>query len=314
MKRALVCGASGFIAGHLIRKLRREAYWVRGVDIRDLPPDREVDSFVRVDLRHAGACHTALAGGFDEVYQLAANVGGMGYTHVEECEIMHDNALININMIHAAAEMEIPRYFFSSSACVYRDMGLDEPMITEEEAYPAHPDNEYGWEKLYAERIALTYARRYPIQVRIARFDSVFGPDAPWRGGREKVLPAFCRKAIEAEDGGDFEIWGNGTAVRTEIYVTDTVEGVYALMQSDLEGPTNIGSDVRHSVNEFADMAIELSGKKLTKKHIDGPVGVRARNFGTERIRSLGWGPQVPLEVGLKRLYNWIEGEMGRAS
>jgi len=317
MKRALVCGASGFIAGHLISKLKGEGYWVRGVDIK---PAGEaftaVDDWITLDLRRPENCARALLvpGGLDEVYQLAANVGGMGYTAVEECEIMHDNALININMIHTAAKMGIPRYFFSSSACAYRDMGPDEPMITEEGAYPAHPDNEYGWEKLYAERIALAYARHSPIQVRVARFDSAFGPGAPWSGGREKVLPAFCRKAIEAGDGGNFEIWGDGTAIRTEIYVTDTVEGIYALMQSDLEGPTNIGSDERYSVNEFADMVIELSGKKLTKKHIDGPVGVQARNFSTERIRSLGWKPEVPLEVGLMRLYTWIEREMGRAS
>ena len=310
MKRALVCGASGFIAGYLIRKLKGEGYWVRGVDIRLPVYPVPLDEFKRLDLRWKEDVWEALRGNFDEVYQLAANNGGLGYLLSEECEIVHDNALINTNMIHAAAESSVPRYFFSSSSCVYPDMGIGAPMITEDGAYPAYPDNEYGWEKLYAERVALTYARYYPIQVRIARFMSVYGVDGPWYGGREKVLPALCRKAIRAADGGELEIWGDGTAIRTETYATDTVEGIYMLMQSDLAGPVNIGSDERYTIDEFADMVIELSGKKLAKKYIAGPVGVLARNFSIERIRSLGWEPQIPIEMGLAKLYNWIEKEM----
>lgn len=307
-KRALVCGAGGFIGGYLVRKLKQEGYWVRGVDIRNSIQPMPADEFKILDLCWMEDVWEALRGGFDEVYQLAAHQGGLGYTPFAECEIMHDNVLINTNMIHAAAESGVPRYFFSSSVCVYRDMGADATVISEAGVYPAQPDNEYGWEKLYTERMLLAYARRYPMQARIARFESAYGPYSPWEGGQEKVLPALCRKAIDAK--GPLEIWGDGTAVRPATYVTDTVNGVYALMQSDLEGPVNIGADERPTVNDLADAVIEASGKKLTKKYVEGPVGVQARNFSKARIRSLGWEVQVPLGEGIRQLYAWVEGEM----
>ena len=312
MRRALVCGAGGFIGGYLVRKLKQEGYWVRGVDIRTSIQPMPADEFKILDLRWMEGVWEALRGGFDEVYQLAAHMVGMGTMSLEECAIMHNNILINTHMIHAAAESGVLRYFFSSSVCVYRDMGADTPVISEEGVYPAQPDNEYGWEKLYAERMLLAYARHYPMQARIARFESAYGPYAPWSGGREKVLPAFCRKAIKAEDGGSLEIWGDGTAIRPHTYVTDTVEGVYALMQSDLEGPVNIGSSERPTVSDLAGAVIEASGKALTKKYVEGPVGVQARNFGKERIRSLGWEAQMPLGLGVRQLYAWVEGEMCR--
>ena len=242
MKRALVCGAGGFIGGHLVKKLKREGYWVRGVDIKthEFAPT-QADEFLLLDLREPQNCRAALTlpdgGTFDEVYQLAADMGGMGFISVAECEVLHNNALINIHMTHTAAEMGVPRYFFSSSVCVYRDMEPDEPPLTEDDAIPANPDNEYGWEKLYAERVAMAYGRRYGMKVRIARFENCYGPEGTWTGGREKAPAAICRKVAEAEDGGTIEVWGDGTAIRVFTYVDDLVDGIFVLMQSDLEGP-----------------------------------------------------------------------------
>ena len=212
MKKALVCGAGGFIGGHLVKKLKREGYWVRGVDIKqhEFAPT-QADEFLLLDLREPHNCWEALAvdgGTFDEIYQLAADMGGMGFIHTAECDIMHNSALINIHMIDAATKMGVPRYFFSSSVCVYRDMRPGEPEMTEDEAIPAHPDNEYGWEKLYAERMAQAYARHYPITVRIARFQNCYGPEGTWRGGREKAPAATCRKVAMAADGGTIPVWG----------------------------------------------------------------------------------------------------------
>jgi GDP-D-mannose 3',5'-epimerase len=250
MKRALVCGAGGFIGGHLVKKLKREGYWVRGVDIKphEFAPT-QADEFLLLDLRDPENCRKALTlpdGTFDEVYQLAADMGGMGFISVAECEVLHNNALINIHMAHTAATMGVPRYFFSSSVCVYRDMEPDEPPLTEDDAIPANPDNEYGWEKLYAERVAMAYGRRYGMQVRIARFENCYGPEGTWTGGREKAPAAICRKVAEAEDGGTIEVWGDGTAIRVFTYVDDLVDGIYTLMHSDLEGPVNHGNHRFH--------------------------------------------------------------------
>lgn len=310
MKRALVCGAGGFIGGHLVKKLKREGYWVRGADIKEHEfAPTQADEFLLLDLREPRNCRQALsvAGGtFDEVYQLAADMGGMGFIHGAECDIMHNSALINIHMIDTAARMEVPRYFFSSSVCVYRDMAPGEPPLAEAGALPAHPDNEYGWEKLYAERMAQAYSRHYSIQVRIARFENCYGPEGTWRGGREKAPAAICRKVAQAPDGGTIPVWGDGTAVRNYTYVDDMVEGIYLLTQSDLEGPVNLGGREYATVAELVQVVIDVSGKRIGVEYVEGPVGVHSRNFDKARSRSLGWEARVPLREGIARTYRWI--------
>ena len=314
MKRALVCGAGGFIGGHLVKKLKQEGYWVRGVDVKEHEFAPTVaDEFLLLDLREEENCQAALTlkdGKFDEVYQLAADMGGMGFISFAECEIMHNSALINIHVTHRAAEMGIPRYFFSSSVCVYRDMKPGEPEMTEEEAIPAHPDNEYGWEKLYAERVAMAYGRRYGMKVRIARFQNCYGPQGTWTGGREKAPAALCRKVAEAQDGGTVEVWGDGTAVRSYTYVSDMVDGIYMLMHSDLEGAVNIGCPQYVTVDELAAAVAEVSGKRVHVKHVDGPVGVQSRNFSNARIYSIGWRARVFLRDGIALTYPWVEAQV----
>jgi nucleoside-diphosphate-sugar epimerase len=310
MKTALVCGAGGFIGGHLVKKLKEEGYWVRGVDIKmhEWSPDA-ADEFLLLDLRIEENCRKALTINyqkFNEVYQLAADMGGMGFIHSAETEIMHNSALINIYMTDLAAKMGVPRYFFSSSVCVYRDMKKGEPEMTEEEAIPAHPDNEYGWEKLYSERIAQAYERRYGMQVRIARFQNCYGPEGTWTGGREKAPAAICRKVAEAEDGGTIEVWGDGSAIRSYTYVDDMTNGIYLLMQSDLHGAVNIGCPQYITVDELAGIVAKVAGKKIHIKHVPGPVGVESRNFSNQRIYSLGWKAKVYLEEGIRLTYPWI--------
>ncbi|MBM3333355.1 NAD-dependent epimerase/dehydratase family protein [Candidatus Sumerlaeota bacterium] len=307
MKRALVAGAGGFVGGHLLKRLKREGYWVRGVDIK--PHESAIlpaDEFLLLDLREEDNCRKALtlgSGVFDEVYQLAADTGGMGFIEAHECDIMNNNALINIHMIQTAIDAGAKSYFFSSSACVYRDMLPDEPELSEEEAYPAIPDNEYGWEKLYAERMALAYARNRGIKTRIARFQNCYGPEGTWRGGREKAPAAMCRKVAEAEDGGVIEVWGEGSAVRAYTYIDDMIEGIRILMRSDLEGPVNIGRQEYVSVDQLAKVVAEVARKKLDIRHVEGPVGVKARNFRIDKIKSVGWQSEFSLEEGIIRTY-----------
>ncbi len=317
METALVCGAGGFIASHLVKKLTQVGVHVRGVDLKepDFSPSA-ADEFRVLDLRLPRDCEAALD--FDgrppeHVYNLAADMGGMGFIHSAECEIMRNSALININMIHAAATAGVGRYFFSSSVCVYRDMAAGEPPLTEDDAIPANPDNEYGWEKLYAERTAAAYGRRYGFPVRIARFQNCFGPEGTWRGGREKAPAAICRKVAEALDGGTVEVWGDGSAIRSYVYVDDLVDGICTLMNSDVEGPANIGTPEYVSVDELVRLVIETSGKRLEVKHIDGPVGVQSRNFSHARIESLGWRPRFSLADGIGHTYRWIEQQVARA-
>ncbi len=311
MKKALVCGAGGFIAGHLVKKLKREGYWVRGVDIKEHEfAPTQADEFLLLDLREEDNCRAALTldnGPFDEVYQLAADMGGMGFIHSAECDIMHNSALINIHMSHSAWEMGVSRYFFSSSVCVYRDMQVGEPEMTEDEAIPANPDNEYGWEKLYAERMAMAYERNRGMKVRIARFQNCYGPEGTWTGGREKAPAALCRKIAEIEDGGTIEVWGDGSAVRSYTYVDDMVEGIYLLMHSDLQGAANIGCPEYVTVDELAYTIAEVAGKKINLKHVEGPVGVQSRNFSNERIYSIGWQSKYSVRDGIAHTYPWIE-------
>jgi nucleoside-diphosphate-sugar epimerase len=319
MKQALVCGAGGFIGGHLVRRLKAEGYWVRGVDIKG-PEFAETvaDEFLMLDLRDPRQCERALTLdsvgklGFDEVYQLAADMGGMGFISAAECEIMHHNALINSQMIHAAAVLGVSRYFFSSSVCVYRDMAPGEAELTEDEAYPAQPDNEYGWEKLYAERVALAFGRRYPMAVRIARFQNCYGPDGTWTGGREKAPAAICRKVAEADEGGTIEVWGDGSAIRSYTYVDDMVDGIYRLMQSGLEGPVNIGSPEYVTVAQLVDVVSRVARKQVLVRYVSGPVGVRSRNFSNGRVYSLGWRPRFSLEDGIGRTYPWVAEQVRR--
>jgi nucleoside-diphosphate-sugar epimerase len=317
MKTALVCGAGGFIGGHLVQRLKDEGYWVRGVDIKEHEyRETAADDFQVLDLREEANCVQALTlndGTFDEVYQLAADMGGMGFIHSAECEIMHNSVLINIHMTHHASRMSVPRYFFSSSVCVYRDMQVGEPEMTEAEAIPANPDNEYGWEKLYSERMAQAYGRNEGMIVRIARFQNCYGPYGTWTGGREKAPAAICRKVAEVEDGGTIEVWGDGTAVRSYTYVADMVDGIYRLMHSDLEGAVNIGCPQYVSVNELVETVAEIAGKKINIKHIDGPVGVQSRNFSNERIYSLGWEAKYNLKDGIAENYPWIEEQVKKA-
>lgn len=317
MKTALVCGAGGFIGGHLVKKLKSTGRYVRGVDIKEheFSPSA-ADEFLLLDLRSQTSAEAAvLINGkpADEVYMLAADMGGMGFIHSAECEIMRNSALINIHMIDAAANAGVGRYFFSSSVCVYRDMMPGEPELTEDDAVPANPDNEYGWEKLYAERTAQAYGRRFGMPVRIARFQNCYGPEGTWTGGREKAPAALCRKVAEAPDGGDVEVWGNGTAVRSYTYVDDMVEGIFILMQSDLEGPANIGSPEYVTVQELFDAVVEASGKSVKPSYVDGPVGVQSRNFSHDRIESLGWSAPTPLKHGIAKTYAWIEQQVEEA-
>ena len=317
MKTALVCGAGGFIGGHLDQRLKDEGYWVRGVDIKSHEyRETAADDFQVLDLREEANCIQALTlgeGTFDEVYQLAADMGGMGFIHTAECEIMHNSVLINIHMTHHAARLGVPRYFFSSSVCVYRDMQPGEPEMTEAEAVPANPDNEYGWEKLYSERMAQAYERNQGMTVRIARFQNCYGPYGTWTGGREKAPAAICRKVAEVGDEGTIEVWGDGTAVRSYTYVADMVDGIYRLMHSDLQGAVNIGCPEYVTVNELVETVAEISGKKINIKHIDGPVGVQSRNFSNERIYSTGWQAKYNLKDGIAENYPWIEAQVRKA-
>jgi len=311
VKKALVCGAGGFIAGHLVKRLKREGYWVRGVDIKEHEfSTSAADQFFILDLREKQNCEEALSleyGVFDEIYQLAADMGGMGFIHSAECEIMHNSALINIYMTHTAAKKGVKRYLFSSSVCIYRDMKPGEPELKEEEAVPANPDNEYGWEKLYAERLTQAYGRHHEMAIRIARLQNCYGAEGTWTGGREKAPAAICRKVAEAEDGGRIEIWGDGTANRSYTYVDDMVDGIFKLMQSELEGAVNIGCPQYVTVDELAGTVAEVAGKKIHIKRVDGPVGVQSRNFSNEKIYSIGWKPKVFLREGIELTYPWIE-------
>jgi nucleoside-diphosphate-sugar epimerase len=311
MKTALVCGAGGFIGHHLVRLLKGEGYWVRGVDLKR--PEfsaTEADEFLLLDLRQPESCARAVAldgeASFDEVYQLAADMGGMGFIHSAECEIMTNSALINIHMVNAASDANVGRYLFASSACVYRDQAIGEDEISENDAYPAMPDNEYGWEKLYAERMAFAHSRNRGLDVRVARFQNCYGPEGTWEGGREKAPAAICRKIAEVGDGGIIEIWGDGSAIRVYTYVDDLCDGIHTLMQSDIREPTNIGSSELISVDELVETVADVSGRSIGICHIDGPVGVQARYHSVARIESTGWRARWSLRRGIEATYPWI--------
>ena len=318
MKTAVVCGAGGFIGSHLVKRLKQEGYWVRGVDIKRPEFSRTAaDEFKVLDLREARNCVKAVtleSGVVDEVYQLAADMGGMGFIHSAECEIMHNSVLINVHMTHAAATQGVKRYFYSSSVCVYRDMKHGEPEMTEDQAVPANPDNEYGWEKLYSERMAMAYSRKFGMPVRIARFQNCYGPEGTWRGGREKAPAAICRKVVEANDGDTIDIWGDGSAVRSYTYVDDMVDGIFRLMHSDLEGAVNIGCPHYYSVKDLVDIVAAVAHKTIHPKTVPGPVGVQSRNFSNARIYSIGWQSRFDLKDGIALTYPWIKKQVKKAS
>lgn len=312
MKRILVNGAGGFIGGQLVKRLKSEGYWVRAVDIKRheffQPP---ADEFIQGDLREPEVVR-AVVDGVDEIYQLAADMGGAGYifTGEHDAGVMHNSSTINLNTLEFGRKAGVRRYFYSSSACMYpahNQVDPDNPKCSEDSAYPAAPDSEYGWEKLFSERLYMAYMRNHGLDVRVARFHNIFGPEGTWQGGREKAPAALCRKIAETPDGGEIEIWGDGLQTRSFLYVDECVEGVRRLMDSDFTGPVNIGSEEMVTINQLAEMIMEIAGKKLTIRHIDGPLGVRGRNSDNRLIRErLGWAPSCPLREGLEKSYAWI--------
>jgi nucleoside-diphosphate-sugar epimerase len=319
MKQALVCGGGGFIGHHLARKLKSLGYWVRSVDLKypEFSPKEEVDDFVIGDLRDSEVWQKILDRDFDEVYQLAADMGGAGFvfTGENDADIMHNSALINLNCLYYLKEKKFKgKVFYSSSACVYpeyKQTDPNNPGLKEEDAYPAGPDSEYGWEKLFSERMYFAFHRNYGINVRVARFHNIFGPEGTYEGGREKAPAALCRKVALAPNGGEIEIWGDGEQTRSFLYIDECLEGVLRLMNSDFLGPVNIGSDEMISINNLAKMIMEIAGKNLKIKHIPGPLGVRGRNSDNTLIKEkLGWAPSKPLREGIEKTYHWIESEL----
>lgn len=313
MKKILVCGAGGFIGSHLVKRLKNDGFWVRGVDLKypEYAPT-EAHDFVIGDLRDPMLCRYVVDQKFDEVYQLAADMGGAGFvfTGENDADIMHNSALINLNMLEACQKRNIKRVFYSSSACMYPEhnqLDPENPKTAEDTAYPANPDSEYGWEKLFSERLYLAFHRNHGMEARIGRYHNIFGPEGTWTGGREKAPAALCRKVAEAANGEEIEIWGDGEQTRSFLYVDECVEGTIRLTRSDWTGPVNIGSEEMVTINRLAEMIMEVAGKQLTINHIEGPLGVRGRNSDNKLINDkLGWMPRESLYDGLKKTYPWV--------
>jgi GDP-D-mannose 3', 5'-epimerase len=320
-KTALVCGAGGFIGSHLVKRLKSEGYWVQGADLK-YPEFSQTaaDEFVIGDLRDQQVCKKVLSRTVDEVYQLAADMGGAGYifTGEHDAAVMHNSATINLNMLETSRIQGVKKIFYSSSACMYpayNQEDPDNPKCSEESAYPAAPDSEYGWEKLFSERLYLSYFRNYGLQVRVARFHNIFGPEGTWRGGKEKAPAAVCRKVAEAPSGGTIEIWGDGKQTRSFLYIDECVEGIRRLVNSDFMGPVNLGSEEMISMNDFASLVMRISGKRLSIKNIDGPTGVRGRNSDNNLIRQrLNWAPSQSLAEGVRKAYSWIDEQVRNVS
>jgi nucleoside-diphosphate-sugar epimerase len=335
MKTALVLGAGGFIGSHLIRRLKSEGYWVRGVDLKYSEHWITIaDEFIIGDLRDPNVVARVMLApsqpigsklnSFDEVYQLAADMGGAGYifTGDNDANVMHNSSLINLNVVHEAVLNSVKKIFYSSSACMYPEhnqLDPENPNCEESSAYPANPDSEYGWEKLFSERLYLAFHRNYELNVRIARFHNIFGPYGTWKGGKEKAPAAMCRKVAECVDGGEIEVWGDGLQTRSFLYIDECIDAVLALMNSDFIGPVNIGSEEMVTINELAKIAIEISGKNVSIKNIEGdeffekygfkcPTGVRGRNSDNALFfEKIGWKVGKSLKDGMTSTYKWIE-------
>lgn len=318
MKKALVCGAGGFIGSHLVRRLKKEGYWVRGVDLKhpEFSPTA-ADDFVVGDLRDATIVSEVMSlgssGYFDEVYQLAADMGGAGYifTGENDANVMHNSSIINLNVASTAVRLKkMPKIFYSSSACMYPAYNQEDPEnpnCKEESAYPAAPDSEYGWEKLFSERVYLAHSRNYGLKVRIARYHNIFGPEGTWQGGKEKAPAAICRKVAESGPGSEIEVWGDGQQTRSFLFVDECIEGTRKLMESDFEGPVNIGSDEMVKIQDLVKTIEEISGKNLVIKNVPGPTGVRGRNSDNNLIwEKIGWKPTSRLRDGLEKTYEWV--------
>ncbi|MCI0564465.1 MAG: NAD-dependent epimerase/dehydratase family protein [Nitrososphaera sp.] len=319
-KTAIVCGAGGFIGSHLVKRLKAEGYWVRGVDLKwpEFSPT-PADDFLIGDLRDPVVCGDLFDRPINEVYQLAADMGGAGYifTGEHDADVMHNSATINLNMVDLCAKKNVNKVFYSSSACMYPAYNQEDPgnpNCAEDTAYPAAPDSEYGWEKLFSERLYLAYFHNHALEVHIARFHNVFGPEGTWTGGKEKAPAAICRKVAAAQENGRIEIWGDGKQTRSFLFIDECVEGVRRLMKSDFSGPVNIGSEEMIMINGLAKLVIEISGKTLAIRNIEGPQGVRGRNSDNRLIRAkLGWAPSNSLKEGIQKTYTWINEQVQRA-
>ena len=317
MKKVLVLGAGGFIGAHLVKRLRKEGCWVKGVDLK-LPPyaETQANDFLKGDLRDPLVCREAINTNFDEVYQLAADMGGAGYIFVGEndYDIMQNSASINLNVIEFCRKKDIKRIFYSSSACMYPEYNqLDpgDPNLKEDSAYPAQPDSEYGWEKLFSERLFLAAARNKGLEVRIARYHNIFGSEGSWNDGREKAPAAMCRKVAFAKNGGEIEIWGDGKQTRSFLHIDECLEATLRLTRSDWQGPVNIGSDEMVTITELANIIMDVANKKLSIKYIEGPIGVKGRNSdNTLYEKKLGWRVSKSLKSGIEKTYPWIENQV----
>jgi GDP-D-mannose 3', 5'-epimerase len=319
-KKALVCGAGGFIGSHLVKRLKKEGFWVRGVDLKKPEFGKtEADDFIVGDLRSPIVCKRVFDKPFNEVYQLAADMGGAGYifTGDHDADVMHNSAQINLNALHFGHLAKIKKIFFSSSACIYpayNQLDPNNPKLSENSAYPAAPDSEYGWEKLFGERMYLAYHRNYGMEVHIARFHNIFGPEGSWNNGKEKSPAAMCRKIAQAVDGGTIEMWGDGKQTRSYLYIDECLEGVRRLMNSDFTGPVNIGSEEMVSINQLAEIIMKIAGKTVKIKHVPGPLGVRGRKSDNKLIKKkLGWAPKQPLKEGLIKTYLWINEQVEKS-
>jgi nucleoside-diphosphate-sugar epimerase len=321
MKSALVCGAGGFIGSHLVKRLRRDGFWVRGVDLK-FPEysETEADDFAIGDLREPEFCRVIVDQQFAEVYQLAADMGGAGYifTGAHDANVMHNSAMINLNVLETCRKRNTHKIFYSSSACMYpayNQEHADSPKCSEDSAYPAAPDSEYGWEKLFSERLYLAYRRNYGTGTHVARYHNIFGPEGTWTGGREKAPAAICRKVATAKSGDSIEVWGDGEQTRSFLYIDECVEGTTRLLRSEFAGPVNIGSEEMVTINRLVDLVADIAGKRIEKHHVPGPLGVRGRNSDNRLIHErLRWEPTRSLREGLVHTYEWIESQVRKNS
>lgn len=317
MKKIIVLGAGGFIGSHLVRKLKDQGYWVKGIDLKYPEFSKSpADEFIIGDLRSFSICKDHLTSSIDEIYQLAADMGGAGYlfTGENDYDVVHNSALINLNVTKCAIENQIKKIFFSSSACIYPKVNQQDPLnpnCKESSAYPADPDSEYGWEKLFSERLYASAYRNHGIEIRIARFHNVYGPEGTFDSGKEKAPAALCRKVANALSTDTIDIWGTGTQTRSFLYIDDCIEGVLQLMDSEYREPLNIGSEEMVSINELAQLIIQDSGKTITLRHIDGPIGVLGRTSNNHLVTStIGWKPKTTLQEGIKKTYSWISAQV----